>query len=1611
MTKELRILMLEDQPADAELVMHELRRAGIQFAGKRVASEAEFLAQLRDAPPDLILADYSLPAYDGPSALTAAQRQCPEIPFIFVSGTMGEETAIEALHHGATDYVLKQRLTRLGPAMQRALDEVEERTRRRQVEAALLASERNYREIFNAANDAIFLHDAETGAILDVNQTALDMLGYSRGELQELPGDQFCVGPAFSHQEAVRRLRQASAEGPQVFEWRSKRKNGELFWTEVALRAANIGGQGRVLAVVRDITQRKSVERALAESRGLQKAILDNIPDPAWLKDIQGRFLACNEPMARIYDLNVKEILGKTVFDIIPAEAERLTREDQQVIATEKPIRVEHPFPDARGQHHWFETIKSPIFNELGEVTGTVGIARETTERRQTDEALQVSEDRFRSVWEHSIDGMRLIDREGRILAVNEAFCRLVKLPREKLIGEVFSVAYDGQGPDEDIEAYRRRFDTGTIPLRLTARKRLWNSEEVDVEVSSSFVESGRQNKTLLSIFRDIAERKRAEERVAAFSELGQQLSAAKAVWEAGDIIVQVADQLLGWDACTLDLYSPELDRVYHVLTRDTINGQRVECAPVGHDAPPSPRARRTIESGGQLVLKDGVGRASPDRVCSDDTARPSASAMFAPVRDGSKVIGILSIHSYTPRAYDEHSLATLQSLANHCGGALNRIRTQEALLREQEFTRALLDNIADGVVACDAKGTVVLFNRTAREWHCLDAVALPPDGWATQYCLGGPDGLTPLPTEAVPLARACHGEAIRDVSLTLVANGLPPRYILASGGPFFDASKNKLGAVLVLRDLTKHKQLEQALLDSSQFSQQIVASAQEGIIVFAPDLKYQVWNPFMEQLTGFPASQVLGKHPAEVFPFLEEAGMLASLKQALAGEPTPRTDFPFNIPQTGKMGWTAQTNAPLRNLGGEIIGVIATVRDITERKRAELRLETFSNLGQQLSAAKSAREAAEIIVEVADQLLGWDACTLDLYAREHDRLVNVLNRDTINDRRVDFPSAYQDEPPSPLARRTFERGGQLILKEDPEAMQPDGVSFGNTARPSACIMLVPVRQGSRVIGLFSIHSYTPRAYDPSSLETLQALADHCAGALDRISAQEALSSSEANYRSLVERSPDAIFLHREGTFVYANPAGLKLLGTEKPEQVLALSVFDIVPPENRDTIRQRIKQAGEGGMTPLLEQKIVRLDGTSLDAEAISIPFTYEGRPAVQTIMRDISGRKQLEQQLRQSQKMEAIGQLAGGVAHDFNNMLAVIRGNADLLLMGAQQHTPETKACLKQVTAASDRAANLTRQLLAFSRKQVMQSRPLVLNDVIADLSKMLKRIIGEHIDLQCRYAAQLPFVQADAGMIEQVLLNLAVNARDAMPRGGHLLITTDTASFDAAYARTHPEGAAGEFVCLTVSDTGTGIAPEHLPRIFEPFFSTKEIGKGTGLGLATVYGIVTQHRGWIEVASQPGAGATFKIFLPVIPTPVSVAATPQAAAELPGGTETILLVEDDYAVRMITRRVLESRGYKIYEATTASEALDVWNSRGEAIAMLLTDIVMPQGVTGRDLAEQLRAQRPALKVVFMSGYSADVIGKDTAFFRRTQSSFLQKPCSARALLEAVRRCLDGK
>jgi CheY-like chemotaxis protein len=373
----------------------------------------------------------------------------------------------------------------------------------------------------------------------------------------------------------------------------------------------------------------------------------------------------------------------------------------------------------------------------------------------------------------------------------------------------------------------------------------------------------------------------------------------------------------------------------------------------------------------------------------------------------------------------------------------------------------------------------------------------------------------------------------------------------------------------------------------------------------------------------------------------------------------------------------------------------------------------------------------------------------------------------------------------------------------------------------------------------------------------------------------------------------------------------------------------------------------------------------------------------------------------------MEAIGQLAGGVAHDFNNILTVIHGHASLLGTSDLDDTAARSA--QQIMQAAERAAGLTRQLLAFSRRQLIQPRRLDMNKIVGNMSDMLGRLLGEDVALQLNYAQCPATIEADAGMMEQVLLNLAVNARDAMPRGGQLAIRISIVEVNEIHVQRHPEAHTGQFVCISKSDTGCGIPAENLPRIFEPFFTTKEIGKGTGLGLATVYGIVKQHQGWIEVQSVVGKGTTFRIYIPFVGAAQADTEKPTTQITIRGGTETILLVEDEAPVRELVARVLKKYGYKIWPASSGDDALGVWQEHKDSISLLLTDLVMPGNMNGHELAEKLRADQPGLKVIFTSGYSADIVGKN--FKLDPDLNFLQKPYHPQTLALTVRRCLDGK
>jgi len=518
-----------------------------------------------------------------------------------------------------------------------------------------------------------------------------------------------------------------------------------------------------------------------------------------------------------------------------------------------------------------------------------------------------------------------------------------------------------------------------------------------------------------------------------------------------------------------------------------------------------------------------------------------------------------------------------------------------------------------------------------------------------------------------------------------------------------------------------------------------------------------------------------------------------------------------------------------------------------------------------------------------------------------------------------------------------------------------------------------------------------------------------CMGVTDiteRKRAEEALRVSEAEHRGLIERAPLGIYRTTpEGRILAANAAFARMLGYDDPEELTGLDMARDVyaSPEERARLLSQLGQQDDFA----IEAQWKRRDGAAvvarLNVHAVRGPAQriqcFEG------LAEDVTQQRSLEAQYRQAQRLEAVGRLAGGVAHDFNNILTAITGYSELLLSDLAADD-RRRSDVEEIRAAAQRAAVLTRQLLAFSRRQVFQVSVLDLNTVVRTLDRMLRRLIGEDVRLELALSEGLGAVRADPAQMEQVVMNLAVNARDAMPAGGRLTIETANVVLDESYARVHRGAAPGRFVMLAMSDTGIGMDAETQSHIFEPFFTTKEPSKGTGLGLATVYGIVKQSGGNVWVYSEPGRGATFRLYIPrVDEQPEDLAQ--QAAVAVAGGHETVLLAEDDAMVREVVAQALEKKGYRVLRASDGPMALDLARGHSARIALLATDLVMP-GMTGRELALALLAERPDLRVIYMSGYADDAVVRHGVLEKGLH--YLQKPFSIADLARKVREVLDA-
>jgi two-component system, cell cycle sensor histidine kinase and response regulator CckA len=784
-------------------------------------------------------------------------------------------------------------------------------------------------------------------------------------------------------------------------------------------------------------------------------------------------------------------------------------------------------------------------------------------------------------------------------------------------------------------------------------------------------------------------------------------------------------------------------------------------------------------------------------------------------------------------------------------------------------------------------------------------------------------------------------------------------------------------------------------------YLEQIIENAPEAISIVDQELRILRINGEFTRLFGFTAAEVADKRIDQLIVppdrYAETAWITESIKtQNKLSLETRRQR------KDGSLVEVLLSTSPVM-LNGKRVGSYASYRDISEQKRAEELNAALYSIAARSQSAEDLQQFFAAIHNIVGELMNARNFYISLYDPQSQLL--------------SFPYFVDEEDPTPTPKRLGRGLTEYVLRTGEPLLATPAV-FEDLVRRGEVELIgaasldwlgVPLMSGTTCIGVLVLQSYNEKTrFAERDREILKFVSQQLAAAIEHKRYEEALRRSEARSRSLILSAAFGICrCTLGGRFLDVNPALINMLGYGSVEDLLQLNARRqiFVNPQELDRLAEDYRRAGSlTGVEVQWKRKDGRIIIVRLSGCAASI--NDEPEEVLELIAEDITDRRQLEEQLRQAQKMDAVGRLAGGVAHDFNNLLMVINGYTEVLLeqleKGGAMHNK-----VQSIQQAADRAATLTRQLLAFSRKQLLELKVVDVNTVIGDMERLLRPLIGENIELVTRLSTQTGHTRADAGQLEQVIMNLVVNAKDAMPDGGKLTLQSSDVTVGPGL-RQHRFIQPGRYAVISVSDTGHGMDKETQSRIFEPFFTTKEKGKGTGLGLSTVYGIVKQSSGYVFAESEPRVGTTFYVYLPRVEESAEELSPAKTQPNEAGGCETVLLVEDEESVRELVRVTLASRGYNVLEAENGECGLQVAENFKEKIDILITDVVMP-GIGGRELAKKLLSLRPGISVLYLSGYTEDTVVTHGALGPAT--AFLQKPFTLQSLAKKVREVLRAR
>jgi PAS domain S-box-containing protein len=909
-------------------------------------------------------------------------------------------------------------------------------------------------------------------------------------------------------------------------------------------------------------------------------------------------------------------------------------------------------------------------------------------------------------------------------------------------------------------------------------------------------------------------------------------------------------------------------------------------------------------------------------------------------------------------------------------------------------YLQALLENNPLGIVVLDLEGCVhtcnpafeTLFGYPMHEIRGVNLDSLlTPAGQAE---------------EARRLThRAARGEVVRSIGQRRRHDGQIVDVQIV--GVPLEVGGERSGSFAMYEDISERVRAEEARCRAEEKFRGLFENAVEGIFLTAADGRYLSVNPALARMCGYrspdemtaavPNASGMYAEPGfreEFKRLIEERGVIEGLEYQLR-----RKD--------GSKVWISENAHAVHDASGTIVSYEGTVQDISERKRSELERQATTEVIHSVNATDNLDDLLRMIHGALGKVLYAENCFVALF----EPSTGMFHFPFIVDQHDVAP------PPQKIGRSctayVYRTGQPMLIPQhvfDRLVEQRDVELVGT---PSPSWLGVPLRTPAATIGVLVVQHYEQQnAYTERDLEFLSSVGGQIALAIERKRAERKIRESEARLRVLVEQLPAVLWtVGNDLRFTSAVGAGLARLGL-KPDEIVGKSLLEYFETSDQTFLpvaAHRRAVAGE----PVTFHMEWKRGSYACHAEPL---HDAAGQVLGAICMSlDVTDRKQLEEQFRQAQKMEAVGRLAGGIAHDFNNLLMVILGYADVLSERLVATDPLRKNA-EQIRTAAQRAASLTRQLLAFSRKQILAPTVISIDSVVADMEKILRRLIPEDVQLETHSAAHLWSVRADRSQIEQVIMNLAINARDAMPNGGRLMLETANVELDSSFSRHSVVMAPGKYVMLAVTDNGCGMDADTQVHLFEPFFTTKEKGKGTGLGLATVYGIVKQSGGYIWVYSEPGKGTTFKVYLPRVEGAREKPRKDDShgAKPLQRGSETVLLVEDEDGVRQLAREYLETNGYTVLQAAEGHAALELAGMHDGPIHLLMTDVVMP-GISGRELAQRVSKVRPDVKVLYMSGYTDQAVVNHGIL--ESGSVLLQKPFTMATLATKLREILASE